>query len=179
MVWLNQWIGWSGLTDGTISVLISDYFIPLAICFWMLGLWFCGAGPERRGRHQKTVLTAAISLGFANLAVLLLNQEIFRDRPFIHYELTAIFYEPTDSSFPSNPAAIAFAVATAIWWANRRAALPLFCMAILWCVARVAGGLFYPSHIIAGGLIGAVTACLITFRIRLEYAASSQHPRGC
>ena len=130
------------------------------------GAVICGPGAGCRGRHQKTVLTPAISLGFANLAVLSLNQGIFRDRPFIHYELTAIFYEPTDSSFPSDPEAIAFAVATAIWWANRRAALSLFRMAILWCVARVAGGLLYPSDIIAGGLIGAVTACLITFRMR-------------
>ncbi len=114
VLWLNRGIGWSGHTDGIISVLISDYFIPLTMCFWMLGLWFCGNGPEHRSRNQKAVLTAAISLGFANLAVLLLNQEIFRDRPFVHHGLTAIFYEPTDSSFPSNPAAIAFAVATAI-----------------------------------------------------------------
>ena len=171
VLWFNQVIGRSGFTNGIVSVLISDYFIPLSMCFWMLGLWFCGNGPEHRSRHQKAVLTAAISLGFANLAVLLLNQEIFRDRPFVHHELTAIFYEPTDSSFPSNPAAIAFAVTTAIWWANRRAALPLLCMAISWCLARVAGGLFYPSDIVAGGLIGTAVACLITFGMgRIEPA---------
>ena len=142
---------------------ILDYLILVFFGSWGV---FQAAAALNGQRGQKTVLTAAISLGFANLAVLLLNQEIFRDRPFIHYELTAIFYEPTDSSFPSNPAAIAFAATTSIWWANRRSALPLFCMAILWCVAKVAGGLFYPSDIVAGGLIGVIVACLITFGMR-------------
>ena len=166
VVWLNQSIGWSGFFDGIASLLVSDYFIPLAMSFWMLGLWFSGKGPQMRGRNQRAVLAAAISLGFANLAVLLLNQQIFRDRPFTQYELATIFYEPTDSSFPSNPAAIGFAVATAVWLANRRAALVLICMAALWSLARVYSGLFYPSDIVAGGLIGAAVACLITLGIR-------------
>ena len=48
MVWLNQWIGWSGLTDRTISVLIRDYFIPLACAS---GCWGCNLRP--RGRMPR------------------------------------------------------------------------------------------------------------------------------
>ena len=166
VVWLNQGIGLSDVLDGIGSLIVSDYFIPLAMCFWMLGLWFTGKGPKIRGRNQRAVLAAAISLGFANLAVLLMNQQIFRDRPFTRYDLATVFYEPTDSSFPSNPAAIGFAVATAIWLVNRRASIVLFCLAALWGLARVYSGLFYPSDIVAGGLIGAAVACLVTLGMR-------------
>ena len=45
------------------------------------------------------MLASAISLGFANLAVLVLNQFIFRDRPLVDYELSNLLYASTDSSF--------------------------------------------------------------------------------
>ena len=166
VVWLNQGIGRSAFLDGAGQVVVSDYFIPLAMCFWMLGLWFRGKGPVIRGRNQRAVLAAAIALGFANLAVLVLNQYIFRGRPFTQFELVTLFYEPTDSSFPANPAAVAFAAAMAIWLANRGAASVLFGMAALWCLVRVYSGLFYPSDVVAGALIGAAVACLVTIGLR-------------
>ncbi len=162
VTWLNQGIGRIYLLDWVTYLVVSDYFIPLIMCLWGLGLWFCGKDIQARSRNQKAVLAAAISLGIANLVVLLLNQAIFRERPFIHYELTNLLYAPTDSSFPANPAALAFAFGTAIWLGNRRAAIvPLF-LAGLWGFTRVYSGLFYPSDVVAGGLIGVVVAMLIT-----------------
>ncbi len=166
VLWLNRGIGQSALLDGAGSLAVSDYFVPLAMCFWMLGLWFSGSGSHARSRNQRAVLAAAIALGFANLAVLLLDQAVFRGRPFTQFDLATLFYEPTDSSFPANPAAVAFAMATAIWLGNRRAAIPLFCLAVVWCLARVYSGLFYPSDIVAGGLIGAGVAWLVTMGMR-------------
>ena len=166
VVWLNQAIGHSAVLDGAGYLAVSDYFVPLAMCFWMLALWFFGLGSHARGRNQRAVLAAAIALGFANLAVLLLDQAVFRARPFTQYDLATLFYEPTDSSFPANPAAVAFAMATAVWLGNRRAAIPLFCLAGVWCLARVYSGLFYPSDILAGGLIGAGVAWLVPLGMR-------------
>ena len=159
---LNQGIGWWSVLDYAAYLLVSDYFIPLTICFWMLGLWFSGGGPVSRGRNQRAVLAAAISLGFANLAVLILNGFFFRERPFVNMELATLFYEPTDSSFPANPAAAAFAAAGAIWLANRGVGVALFGLAALWCLARVYSGLFYPTDILAGALIGLAMAWLVT-----------------
>ena len=165
-MWLNGGIGRFAGLDWAAYLAVSDYFVPLTMCFWMLGLWFFGKDIHERGRNQKAVLAAAIALGFANLAVLLVDQAVFRGRPFTQFDLATLFYEPTDSSFPSNPAAIAFAVSTAIWLGNRRASSVLFGLAAVWCLARVYSGLFYPSDIVAGGLIGSGIAWLITFGIR-------------
>ncbi len=166
VLWLNRGIGHSAVLDGAGYLAVSDYFVPLSMCFWMLGLWFFGPGSHARGRNQRAVLAAAIALGFANLAVLLLDQAVFRARPFTQFDLATLFYAPTDSSFPANPAAVAFAMATAVWLGNRRAALPRFCLAGVWCLARVYSGLFYPSDILAGGLIGAGVAWLVTLGMR-------------
>ena len=73
------------------------------------------------------MLGGAVGLGFANLAVLIVNQFIFRDRPIAGSELTNLLYAATDSSFPSNPAAVAFAAAMAIWLGNRRGLGPGLC----------------------------------------------------
>ena len=53
-----------------------------------------------------------MALGFANLAVTILNHHYFRERPFAVYELSNLLYQATDSSFPANPTAIAFGAAT-------------------------------------------------------------------
>ena len=164
--WLNQGIGRYYLLDRATYLVVSDYFLPLLMCFWLLGLWFCGKDVQARSRNQKAVLGAAISLGLANLVVLLLNQAIFRERPFIHYELSNLLYAPTDSSFPANPAAVAFALAMAVWLMNRRASVVLFFLAALWSFARVYNGLFYPSDVVVGGLIGMTVACLVTLGLR-------------
>ncbi len=167
VIWLNNGVGWSGILDDLGYLIVSDYFIPLVMCFWMLGLWFAGPHPEARSRNQKAVLAAAIALGFANLSVLIINQFWFRERPFAVYELTNLLYEPTDSSFPANPPAIAFAITTAIWMSNRRASVFLFVLAIVWSLARVTNGLHYPTDIGAGALIGVSIAVIISLGMRI------------
>ncbi len=166
VTWLNQWIGRVYILDRITYLVVSDYFVPLMVSFWGLGLWFHGKNLVERIGNQKAVLAAAISLGFANLAVLLINQAAFRERPFIQYELTNLLYAPTDSSFPANPAAVAFAFATAIWWRNRRASVVPFLLAALWSFTRVYNGLFFPSDVVVGGLIGMAIACLFPWGLR-------------
>ena len=59
------------------------------------------------------------------------------------------------SSFPSDHAVLFFALATALWWANRTVGI----VAFLWtlvviCLPRVYLGLHYPTDILAGGVVG-------------------------
>ena len=39
VLWLNRGIGHSAVLDGAAYLAVSDYFVPLSMCFWMLGLW--------------------------------------------------------------------------------------------------------------------------------------------
>ena len=162
VVWLNQGVGRFDALDYATYLVVSDYFVPLAMCFWMLGLWFSGRYPEARVRNQRAVLIGAISMGFANLVVLLMNQPLFRERPFAHHDLTNLLYQPSDPSFPANAAAVAFALAMGVCLRNRRAAVPLFMLAALWTFARVYNGVYYPSDVLAGALIGIVMAFLVS-----------------
>jgi undecaprenyl-diphosphatase len=167
VIWLNRGIGRVALLDYLGYLVVSDYFVPLMISFWLLALWFSGKDPAARDRNQRAVLRAAISLGFANLVVIILNQHFFRDRPFTQYELANLLYEPTDSSFPANPAAISFGAAMGVWLGNRWAGLVLFGLSALWGFTRVYSGVFYPTDVLAGALIGVAVACAAALVLRL------------
>ena len=167
ILWLNQWAGRFALLDGLEKLIISDYFIPAFIGLCLLAAWFLGRDPQSRDARQRAVLMALIAMGFANLVVLILNQHYFRARPFEEYELNLLFYQPTDSSFPSNPAVVAFAMAAGMWQGSRRLGAFLYGLATLWGLSRIYAGVFYPSDVLGGALIGVGMSYLVALAFRL------------
>ena len=167
LLWLNSGVGRFEPLDTVVRALVSDYLVPVLFSLVLLGLWFWGADAQRRERCQRAVMVGMIGLGFASLAVMIINNNYFRARPFTEYELSLLFYAPTDPSFPANPAAIAFAVATGVWTASRRVGGVLYLVAALYVLSRVYAGVFYPSDVVAGALIGVVTSTLVIFGLRL------------
>ena len=129
MLWLNQWAGRTALLDWPEKLIVGDQFIPVCMSFCILAMWFVARDPQARNGHQRAVLRALIAVGFANLVVLILNGHYFRERPFAEHELTLLFYQPTDSSFPANPAAVAFAMASGMWQGSRRVGAFLYGLA--------------------------------------------------
>ena len=164
---LNQWVGRFALLDGVGKVLVSDYFIPASVGLCLMAVWFLGNDPQRRNAHQRSVLIALASVGFASLVVLIVNEHYFRPRPFLEQELTLLFYQPTDSSFPSHPAAVGFTIASSMWRASWKLGAILYGLAALWGISRIYAGVFYPTDVVAGALIGIVMSYLVAAGFRL------------
>mgnify|MGYP001492555737 CR=1 FL=1 len=95
------------------------------------------------------------------MIVALINDHYFRPRPFSQHEIQLLFYEPTDSSFPANPVAVLFAVASGVWGGHRRLGCVLYVGATLFALSRVYAGAFYPLDVLAGAGIGIATAIMI------------------
>lgn len=167
VVWLNEWAGRNAFLDGLEKLIISDYFIPALFGLCLLAAWFMGKDPQSRDPRQRAVLKALIAMGFANLVVLILNQHYFRERPFAELDLTLLFYTPTDSSFPSNPATVGFALAAGMWQGSRRLGVFLFGLAALWGLSRIYAGVFYPSDVAGGALIGVGMSYVVALAFRL------------
>ena len=168
-LWINGWVGSFSVLDTIAKVVVSDYLVPVLLSLILLTLWFAGKEPSIRERYQKAVFVAAASIGLANLTVLMINSRYFRPRPFTQYDISLLFYRPTDSSFPANPSALAFAVAAAVWGVNKRLGWVLFGLAALFSLARVYAGVFYPSDVLAGAVIGIAIAFILSkVRILLE-----------
>jgi len=164
-LWLNGLVGKLPFFDRIVELVVSDYLIPVSLALALVGTWFAGGDKLARQRHQIGVFVALSAMGLSSLAVFTINAAYFRPRPFVDHEVTRLFYAPTDSSFPSNPAAAAFAIAAAVWAVNRRLGSLLLAAAALYGFARVYAGVHYPLDIVAGALI-AIVVTFLTFKIR-------------
>ena len=159
-VWLNSWVGRFPLFDRIVELTVSDYFVPLTMSLLLLGLWFAGHSSTHREHNQLGVMTAILSVAVVNIIVELFNDFFYRPRPFEDLDVNLLFYMPTDSSFPANPAAFGFALALGVWTWNRKVGWALLAPAVLFSLSRLYAGVFYPLDVIGGAAVGAATALL-------------------
>lgn len=118
--------------------------------------------------------TFVTSLGGAFLALLVARiaqniserpRPLFADIPGLRVPFGTELDVPADwSSFPSDTAALGFALAVAVLLRSR----PLGIVCLLWallvtCLPRVYAGYHYPSDIVAGGLIGVAAVLAVEY----------------
>ena len=161
-LWINGWVGKIYLLDEIVKIIVSDYLIPVGFSMTMVGLWFSGKTTQVRQAYQKAVIVGIGSIGLSNLIIAGINHFYFRVRPFNDLDVSLLFYQPTDSSFPANPAAMVFTIAIAIWMVNKRIGWALIGVASLFSFSRIYSGVFYPADILAGALIGIFAAVVLT-----------------
>ena len=180
-VWLNGLTGAVGLIDSAARIVGSDYAVPAVMGLTILAMWFVGGDAEDRMRRQVGVFVALTAVGLASWMVFAGNELYFRPRPFdaaLGHDVTVLLYRPTDSSFPSNSAAVAFAAAGGVWLISRRAGLALFGVAVAYGLARVYGGVHYPLDIVGGAIVGLVAVVMARGLWRLiDPVARSRHTR--
>lgn len=158
VIWLNGFTGNVRIFDDLMRFIASDYLMPLTFSLAMFGLWFSGKNPAQRLKYQLTMLMGISALSIANIVVWIFNLVLERPRPFVEYgdQLNLLFYPPTDPSFPANPVAVGFAAATAAWSINRKFGLWMYAAATLFGFSRLYAGVFYPSDIVGGAVVGIV-----------------------
>ena len=164
-LWINGLVGAFRPLDAAIEWVVSDYFVPAAMALTLLGLWFAGRDSAARMRNQVGVLVALASMAIASGSVFALNVVYFRDRPFVDLDVSLLFYEPTNSSFPANSAAAMFGLAAAVWGIDRRLGTALTLLAALFGFSRVYAGVHYPLDIIAAAAIG-FSAAWVSSKLR-------------
>lgn len=84
-----------------------------------------------------------------------------RPRPFVENNITPLIEHVASSSFPSGHAVLFFALGTVLYFYNKTAGIVFLLGAAILSSARVFAFLHWPSDIIAGALIGIVSAILV------------------
>lgn len=162
LLWLNGLVGRVPLFDRFMSIIEDDFFIVTCLALSMIALWFGARSLSQRKRNQRAVVATACAVALTCLWILLTPDIFHRPRPSEVHTISLLTYFHEGYSFPSEIAAVASAFATAVWMGNRKAGIVLACVAFLWSFGRVYGGNHYPLDIVAGALIGILTAFLVS-----------------
>ena len=160
-LWINGWGGTIGWVDRLSLYIIGDYFIPVLLSTVLFGVWFVDSEVKRPQKNQLCVLASLLGVGISNSFNSALNQIVSRARPFVDYDTVLLFYPPTDSSFPANPAVVGFALAIGILFANRWLGYLAVVLALMWGLSRVYSGVNYPLDVLAGYFLGGGSTTII------------------
>jgi undecaprenyl-diphosphatase len=128
-----------------------------------VGLWL-RARPDGHPLWKRATVAALLSASVA-LAVdqLVANLIWARPRPFTdHPDQVHLFAGGSlDPSFPSDHAAAAFAIATAVFLYSSRTGFIFGGAAVLIAGSRIVEGLHYPTDVVAGTAIGALAGTAV------------------
>lgn len=85
-----------------------------------------------------------------------------RPRPFLDHAVVQLLpIDPASKSFPSDHAAISFAIAMAVFQYNKFWGIIFFILASFVSIGRIYGGIHYPADIIVGAMIGIAASALV------------------
>ncbi len=84
----------------------------------------------------------------------------YRPRPFVALQIPHLITDTT-SSFPSGHTIFIFALATGLLFVNRRVAYAFFAAGLIVGLARIAGGVHYPSDILGGAVLGVFVVVVV------------------
>lgn len=165
-------------TFDQIVVFLSDSHLlkggVFAMLFWWL--WFRRQKDDKSehdGTHAR-VMTMIVACFIAVFAVRILAVSTpFKIRPIHNPDLTFVVPHDMDSeilqtwsSFPSDHAAMFFALAVSLGFISRSLGiLSLIYVAVVICAPRVYLGLNYPTDMIAGTVVGIAGAWVANIRI--------------
>jgi len=158
--WITGFVGKVPALDTMMRWADCDYIIPVIMALILLALWFGAKNKSQRDSNHRAIFYAISAVALASIIIELLNKTLDPwPRPYEVYEsarfaMELIYQTSVDPSFPSNAAIVGFAIATGIWFGNRKAGVILFALAILWVFARLYGGSHYLVDIVGGAVIG-------------------------
>jgi len=113
-------------------------------------------------KYYKIVTQAFISGIFARFIIVEIIRFIWhRPRPFISNSVNLLINHSPSASFPSGHAAFFFALSTLIYFYNKKTGILFLIASFLISISRVFCGIHWPFDILAGALVGILSALII------------------
>lgn len=161
--WINGLAGHNSFIDTIMKAACNDHLVPMTMGFLVLVMALRGRTREDDRAHLGAVVELFLTVVLANALVQLVVVFVTRQRPFIDpsHTVNLLFYKPTDSSFPSNPAATTFAFYFAALLADRRFSWCFLAPAVLMSFSRIFSGVCYPGDVLAGAVIALGAALFV------------------
>jgi undecaprenyl-diphosphatase len=135
-----------------IMILLAEY-IQYAFVLLILMLWLLN-----KSNFRVIAFQAMVSFTLAYSINRLIEFFIYRERPFISHEIIQLVEHSANSSFPSDHATSALAIAVTLWLSSLRFKNVWAFLAIGIVFSRIWVGVHYPLDVIAGILNGTIIA---------------------
>lgn len=166
LIWLHQFLGQSAVFDALALAGLSNHLLKLGpVAFVICWFWFDAHPSQAQRREQiaQALLAAMVAVFIGRALAFALP---FRERPAFRPDLDLVYPMVsglrTWSTFPSDHAVVAFALAAALVRLSPLVGLWAFAhAAVIISFPRIYYGLHHPSDVVAGALIGVALAILV------------------
>lgn len=164
--WLDQFMVFSAewLAYFLILLLVTPLLLTFFIRSERISSWVRYALLE--WSYYKEMLVISLVSAFVSrfIFVTIIRYFYHNPRPFMALEnVNSLISHEATSSFPSGHASFYFALATGVYLYNKKLGYIYLGLAVLMGVARVFAGVHWPLDILAGAILGMVTACAVRF----------------
>lgn len=152
------------LHDGVEDPLLTYVNITEALFLAMLVVVILAARHARGAVFRRAAVHAGLSAALGLLCVKIIGEFMYRARPFVAHPAAIHLFSAHahDSSFPSDHATASMAIAVALLLRQRfRWGSVMFVLAAILCFGRVALGFHYPTDVIAGAVLGGLSALVL------------------
>lgn len=140
-------------------IFFGEYFIYIALFVFILFMYRA----YKIGQRTK-VIPYFLAILSALIARFIVGSSIrffyHHPRPFLAFSLPHLINDST-YSFPSGHTIFIFGLATATYFFNKKLAYFLYASGLAIGLARVAGGVHYPSDILGGVVLGIITGYVV------------------
>lgn len=121
---------------------------------------------SRKTRSMGVITMCAMALGFVS-GELIIKNIVCRPRPFMaNPDVVLNILPPSGYSCPSGRSCSSLAAATVMFVKDKRFGLPALCVAVIIVFSRLYNYVHYPSDVLLGMMLGAVSAFIIIFIFR-------------
>ncbi|MDP1719273.1 MAG: phosphatase PAP2 family protein [bacterium] len=158
---LHDLAGQSKIFD--ILIVFFATYLPYLMVLGALVILFLE--PSWRKRFRNFALTALSVLLASGIITSLIKYFYLHPRPFIALGFMPLLSRDSSPSFPSSHTVLIFAIAFAVFFFARKWGWLYLAAATLVGIARVAGGVHWPSDIIGGIAIAAISVLVVNWAL--------------
>jgi undecaprenyl-diphosphatase len=141
-------------------IFLGKYFIYIVVAFIIFWFLYKHFRRLKTKRNMREIIAFLLAPLLAYFLLLFFREHLPRLRPFIELKIPHLLTEPT-SSFPSGHTIFIFSIAGVAWHYSKKAFLLVFLAGLIIGLARIAGGVHYPSDILGGLTLGLFIGGLI------------------